>query len=321
MNEERSISIMNAKPSFMDVFAYSLIEDLSKSKSLQSKEPQRSRPHGSSSEGQSLTSLYVPTEFKEKCNKTDGDNNKDFHVYFFDITFEWSHDNTDVTSFDSIIPIKLGAMVEYPSGGALYLQTNPLNREYLMNFAEGICIEETGPVQMAKVFLEAFETCIVKECSMVTRDDDNNNSNGASLGVSIQIIHYHPGLEQNVKFFEVHTNDYRKGYIGPISLCLFKTHLFCPNPNSFELFQDFWSKSFVGKCSTVDGDIQERTIAMHVNPLSLSTENGCLQEEEKKDGTQSNKRSMMVIRNVPPLHGVIRCKKKKKSGKLVYETM
>jgi hypothetical protein len=161
---------------------------------------------------------------------------------------------------------------------------------------------------------------------LVTQDDDNNSSNGASLGVSIQIIHYHPRLEQNVKFFEARTNDYRKGYIGPISLCLFKTHLFRPNPYSFELFQDFWSKSFVGKCSTVDGDIQERmeakgTIAIHVNHLSFSTENDCLQEEEKKDGTQSNKRSMMMMRNVPPLHGVIRCKKKKKSGKLVYETM
>lgn len=293
----------------MDLFAHHLIEELWKNQIVQSKEPQKQR---FSSEGQ-RSCLYFRTEFKEKCNHDDST-----HVYFFDVSFEWN-DN------DSNISIQIGAMVEFQKsggcdGGALYLQTNPLNREYLMNFAEGICIEETGPFQMAKVFLEALETCKVKQCHLKVQQQDDNGT--LSLEVSSQIILYHPGLEQNVRFFDVNTHDYRTGYVGSTALGLFpKNQLFHSNTSSIKMFREFWSQHFLDACSKV-----KNPIITHA--MISSTKNGFLQEKEKDGpleattavtgGTQGgNKRSTMTVQ---PLHGVIRCKKKK-PRKLVYETM
>jgi hypothetical protein len=305
---------MKTTPSFMDLFAYNLIEELWKSQVVQSKEPHKQR---FSSEGQ-RSCLYFQTEFKEKCNNND-DNSS--HVYFFDVSFEWNYKDSNM-AFDSNISIKIGAMVEFPKNGddddgALYLQTNPLNRDYLMNFAEGICIDETGPAQIAKVFLEALETCIVKQCHLKQQQDDN----GTSSEVSIQIINYHPGLEQNVRFFNVRTHDYRKGYVGSTALGLFpKNQWFHSNTSSMDIFREFWHQHFLDECSKAKNPIITHTMISSIN-------NGRLQEKEKDGspvattsvvgGTQGNKRSIMKLQ---PLHGVIRCKKKKPS-KLVYETI
>jgi hypothetical protein len=283
-------------------------------------------------------SFHFSTEFKTKENKS----NNHCHIYVWDITFELNHAD-DVAStrtphdlIDSKISIRLGALIEFQKG-ALYIQTNPLDQNYLMSFADGICIEDTGPIQMAKVFLEAFEACIIKECNLVVVEKDGTST------VSIQMVHYHPGLDQNVRLFHAQVNDYRTGYVGSIPLNLFETHLCHPTLRFMELFQDWWSQHFImDQCfssvgediSTMEPDAKAKNQCNDTRILSPVTHTNPLWNEEQNDGThhvtaittitttsstQPKKRPRI---NAQPLHGVLRSKKKKKkTSKLIYETM
>jgi len=341
------MTTMKGKPSFMDLFSYHLMQDLWNNDSIKCKEQRKY--HSSDEDGTTATtntnttsslsfSFHFSTEFRTKENKS----NKHCHVYFWDITFELNHADDVVSThtphdlIDSKISIRLGALIEFQKG-ALYIQTNPLNKNYLMSFADGICIEDTGPIQMAKVFLEAFEACVIKECTLVVAEKDGTST------VSIQMVHYHPGLNQNVRLFHAQVNDYRTGYVGPISLNLFETHVFHPTLRSMELFQDWWSQHFIiDQCSnSVEEDIfnkepdsKAKNQSNDTRILPSVTHTNPLWNEEQNDGThhvtattatttsssssaQPTKRPRM---NAQPLHGVIRYKKKKKS-KLIYETM
>ena len=149
------------------------------------------------------------------------------HVYSIDITFQLiTRDKKRFfnTLFGALISSPLHNKSRIGARPALYVQSISWAQEHLEFYAAGtgICVEETGPMGMAKIVATSLADSDLQDPKVSTFQDSHT---GCNLGTKLVIDLYHAALFERVRIHLHMLQPIRDGEIGPVALILLKNAL------------------------------------------------------------------------------------------------